>query len=238
MIRKARRNIKNKCEFCDFCTEGNRKYELIQLFLKHKESCFSNKVNTTARNRNCSDCDFDGKDETNMKRHNRDKHDILTVSTSPPPKKKKNSLHITDIDEDMEIDAKDDIEKLSFKVDEMEIDDEEDDPIVTNEEKQKNERSDNIDANIKEKERKDDERESLFHDKQENTLKKKKKACDLKAEKAKLIRKKSKQATKDFKKKERKRKQSIQIHSPNIKRKLKFPNLRDIPESCKHLVNK
>ena len=78
----------------------------------------------------------------------------------------------------------------------------------------------------------------FFRDKQENTLKKKKKASDLKAEKAKLIRKKSKQATKDLKKKEKKRKQSLQIHSPNIKRKFKFPNLRDIPENCKHLVNK
>ena len=125
---------RNKCEFCDFCIEGNRKYELIQLFLKHKESCFLNKVKRTARNRKCSDCDFEGKDETNMKRHKRDQHEILTVSTSPPPKKKKNA-QITDIDEEMEmeIDAKDDIiVDLSFKVDDMEID-KEDDPIENNE---------------------------------------------------------------------------------------------------------
>ena len=37
----------------------------------------------------CNVCGFKAKNEPNIKRHMRDKHDIVSVSTSPPPKKTK-----------------------------------------------------------------------------------------------------------------------------------------------------
>lgn len=83
------KKYKNKCDDCDFKVVANRKYELIQVILRHKETCTSAKLKPLQKIKTCDVCEYVGKDEGNLKRHKRDKHDILTVSISPPPKKTK-----------------------------------------------------------------------------------------------------------------------------------------------------
>ena len=92
----------DNCDVCDFQVKTNRKYELIQIVLKHKETCSFRKQRQ--RSKTCTDCNFEGKDELNMKRHKRDKHNILTESTSPPPKKKKITKISTN--DEMDVDEK------------------------------------------------------------------------------------------------------------------------------------
>ena len=77
------------CGKCENKFETSRKYELIQQSLKHKETCASTKQDKYKHKKYCERCDFVAKNETLLKRHKRDNHDLLSASTSPPPKKTK-----------------------------------------------------------------------------------------------------------------------------------------------------
>ena len=72
-----------KCEFCAFEALSSKRYLAIQMLTKHKETCKTSK---------CVKCDFCVTDKNIMKRHMRDKHDVMSCSTSPPPKKKKDEV--------------------------------------------------------------------------------------------------------------------------------------------------
>ena len=73
---------------------------LIQQIKKHKGLNCQNKRGGTEV---CSECDFRTKDENLFKRHRRDKHEHMTASTSPPPKKMKISKHKKE--ENMEVEV-------------------------------------------------------------------------------------------------------------------------------------
>ena len=75
----------SKCCQCEIHFEASTKYGLIQHMLEHKEDCKPR----GGLNRTCSDCKYEAKNTLFLKRHMRDKHDVLSMSTSPPPKKHK-----------------------------------------------------------------------------------------------------------------------------------------------------
>ena len=96
------------------------------------------------------------------------------------------------------------------------------------------ERSRGKDENIMENNSKNEEKERLQLKERNDSEKKKKKTVELKTEKVKLVMKKQKQQKKDEKKKERKKRNSKIISSSNGQ-KFRIPNIRNIPENCKHL---
>ena len=65
------------------------------------------KIRKNKESKNCLSCDLVFHNEKDLKRHNRDNHDFMSVSTSPPPKKTKvtRSSSITE-QESMDIDEK------------------------------------------------------------------------------------------------------------------------------------
>ena len=84
---KKEKKYTSKCSKCENSFETTRKYELIKKVLKHKEECGTSKDKQNLKLRYCQICEFEVNDELHLKRHRRDKHDILTESTSPPQKK-------------------------------------------------------------------------------------------------------------------------------------------------------
>ena len=79
---------KNKCNDCNYCVESDKKYALVRTMLKHKRETCGKKPRGA---NNCDQCDYKTNDELMFKRHMRDFHDMNTVSTSPPPKRKRKS---------------------------------------------------------------------------------------------------------------------------------------------------
>ena len=84
---KKEKKYTSKCSKCVNSFETTRKYELIKKVLKHKEECGTSKEKQNLKSKYCQICEFEVNDELHLKRHRRDKHDILTESTSPPQKK-------------------------------------------------------------------------------------------------------------------------------------------------------
>ena len=111
----------NACEYCDFSITAGKKYVAVQLLLKHKDEC---------HHKTCSDCEFKAKNLQEMKRHIRDVHTIAFSSTSPPLKKKRmkrnDSIESMDIATDVLDISVEKEEDISFKFEEMEIDESED----------------------------------------------------------------------------------------------------------------
>ena len=128
----------NKCEFCGYEAQANKRYIALQLLKKHKEKhCTDLK---------CSKCGFNSNDRMVLRRHNRYQHEVMTNSTSPPHKRKKRLYEETPLEaepinvaehknsgsEKMDIDeniSEESIKDLSFKLEDMEIDTNEDDEI-------------------------------------------------------------------------------------------------------------
>ena len=156
----------------------------------------------------------------------RDEHDLMSSSTSPPPKKTKvNSTEEMDVDE-----SEDD---LSFKFEEMEIDQE------TNESSEATieERSNMMDEKIETKNKRTDEKDVITKKKKEQMEKKKRIQERIKLETIKKETKKRKQKKKD----EQKRRKMKVVENTVIEEepaKVKVPNIRNIPVNCAHLVNK
>ena len=223
-MRVNEKKYKNKCDDCDFKVVANRKYELIQVILRHKETCTSAKLKPLQKIKTCDVCEYVGKDEGNLKRQKRDKHDILTVSTSPPPKKTKIiSREKSEKCEEMDFEEES-VKDLSFKLEDMDIDD------SMNEMK---ERSKMMDEMIEEKRRKIEEEENINEMLKNSVANNKAKEEKLKVEKMKKLNKQRKQKKKDEKK--RSRRTSPKLVS-DVK-KSKIPNIKPVPENCVHLVN-
>ena len=139
------KRYRKQCENCNFIANSDKKYNLVRIILDHKESCCTNKMKKVKKMVKCDKCDFVQNYGGEMKRHLRDVHQITTESTSPPPKKKKSITE--EIDDQIELmDAEENIEDISFKLDEMEID--------SIDESLSMELSRKMDAKIKDKERK------------------------------------------------------------------------------------
>ena len=204
------KNYVSKCDLCGFDVTTIKKYLGIQKIAKHKEACSMRK---------CDECDYFAKDKSNMKRHMRDTHEISSISTSPPTKRKRrievgnNESELMEVEEDEHY-----VEELSLSMEEMEID---------QEEKILEERREYQDYKTKNKQLKQEKEELELRKKKLDVLEhqkseeKKKAACD------KNQKRKKKQKEKDMKKKLRKK-------SKNNANKV--VNLKDIPENVKHLV--
>ena len=96
-----------------------------------------------------------------------------------------------------------------------------------------NERSRLMDEKVKDIGRKNDQQERFFVKQRTDSLEKKKKAVERKVEKEKKMIKNRKQKNKDAKKKI-----NIKKLASNISPPIKVPNIREIPQNCKHLVDK
>ena len=87
------------CNQCDFTAIAEKKYLVLKVMTNHKKD---------KHYKFCGECDFKAKSLQDMKRHERDVHDKITGSTSPPTKKKRNisevinqSVEIMEIEENV-----------------------------------------------------------------------------------------------------------------------------------------
>ena len=136
----------NECGDCGLKLEAKRRYLVVQLLKKHKESCHG-KNNNAVFKTSCNLCDFKAKESYLLRRHMRDEHNINSGSTSPPQKKKK-ILSKDNFQESQEvIEDDDEVLNLSSKLEDMEIDE-----VVCEETKEMKERSDKIEKKVLEKE--------------------------------------------------------------------------------------
>ena len=222
------KTYQKKCEKCEFLVKANKRYTVAQNMIKHKEECHKSTVKSYKR-MNCSKCDFETRESLVMRRHMRDEHEAGTVSTSPPPKKKRKSPVESEENGDTQsMEIEEGIEDLSFKMEDMDIDNDEDGHKVNQKSKEMDEK-----INLK---RKNIERQETIH-----------KIKQLETEKIKLLieenqiksqkeqNKKRKQKSKD----ERKRK-NAKIRKANSTETpdKRFGNFRNIPDECRDLVDK
>ena len=218
---KAEKKYYSKCTECNHEIETKRKYELIQLSLKHKDVC--KKVNRDCKETHskgtCNVCGFVAKSEPNIKRHMRDKHDITSVSTSPPPKKTKVIVQEVS-EEEMEIDTNEITDNANKEHKNMEIDNIEE------------QRSKKMDQKVIAKAKKVEEEDRVFNNKRKLKEIRDKEHEELEIEKQKILTKQKKQKRKDEKKKLKNR--SIKADKVDHNR---MPNIRPIPRNISHLVN-
>jgi hypothetical protein len=92
---------------------------------KHEKRCCPKKLKKFCKTNNCDLCDFVAKDGGEMRRHMRDKHDVTTHSTSPPPKKTKVQSRESDNEGRISDDDNEKVENISLGVKHMEIDENE-----------------------------------------------------------------------------------------------------------------
>ena len=183
-----------KCEFCAFEALSSKRYLAIQMLTKHKETCKTSK---------CVKCDFCVTDKNIMKRHMRDKHDVMSCSTSPPPKKKKDEVEEKE-DKPAPMEAEEEcFVDLSKSLEDMNIENSEEEDRVK-------ERSRLKDEKIKEKERNNEEKELILKNKRLNAHEKQINADNRKSELVKNVNKKRKQKFKDVKMLRKEQKQKMQ----------------------------
>ena len=213
---KEERRYTSKCGQCDEFFQTSKKFELIKILLKHnKEACGLTKVKQNIKGKFCPTCNFEVNNELQLKRHKRDKHDIQSVSTSPPPKKTKisqNELH--NIQEQMDLDES--------NQEDMDVDINESEEDI---------RSRMMDEKVEAKAKKIEAEEKVYQDrkKMEEERIKEKEASEL--EKQKLSAKKKKQKVKMEKKKSRKNSEKEKINSI-------FSNMKPLPKNIAHLCKK
>ena len=207
---KEEKKYTSKCKECEHSFETTRKYELIKQLKNHKQI----HVNQPKyKQKYCSICDFATNSEQHLKRHKRDKHDELSVSTSPPPKKSK--VDLKQSEEGMEIDEPNEVE--------MDIDDIEDDVVI---------RSKMMDEKIVAKAKKIEEEEKKYQEMKNKEEERKKEKEAMEHQERKLSVKQKKQKIKDEKKKTRKKKETEQNELKDI------PNIKPVPNNIAHLCNK
>ena len=153
-----------------------------------------------------------------MRRHTRDHHDIIIGSTSPPPKRKKkvtvdNAVNAESMDTENV-----DINDLSLKLDEMEVD--------TPDSKNMNEESNLKDEKIREKERKNEEKEQLSKAGRKKII-----AEEEELEQSKSMNKKRKNLLKLLRKKTNKKMRK----NKSLRVETGISNIKSIPDNCKHL---
>ena len=221
----------NNCEFCGYETQAKKRYRTIQLLKKHKEIC--------SKHLKCTRCDFSSNDRMDLRRHNRDQHEDMLNSTSPPLKRKKRMFEKTPIEpeplvvtkrsdsEEMEIDenTSEEIKDLSFKLEDMEIDTINKDEEISN----------MVDRKIIEKAKRIEGEERLSDLKLKANEIKKKKEEEVNIEKTRKLNKMRKQKIKDEKKKRNKKDKNKSKNEVFVS---KIPNIRQVPKNCIHLVKK
>ena len=204
---------------CSKCgNKYSRKYELIQHSLKHKKMCSPIKIRKNKESKHCQSCDLVFNKEQDLKRHRRDTHDFMSVSTSPPPKKTKATQSTNIIwQEDMDIDEKETAE-------DMEIDNLETEEAI---------RSKLMDEKIRNKEEIMEENERTFQEQKLINENRKKKLKEIEIENQKQLIKQKRQRRKDEKKRSQKvnKKKKTDTKSGKI-----IPNLKPIPRNIAHLV--
>ena len=140
------------CENCEFKIVAERKYLALKILSKHKREKHA-KI--------CSECDFNALNLQELKRHLRDTHGKISISTSPPAKKKRRGEEVEkENPEDMETDEN--VSNLSSQVEEkesnkMDID-------IEDSEKIKRELSDKMDMKVKNKQQKIDADEKKWEE--------------------------------------------------------------------------
>ena len=206
---KEEKKYTSKCIGCKHAFETTRKYEIIKQLKEHKKVCLSPPKH---KQKYCVTCGFKTKNEQHLKRHNRDKHDELTASTSPPPKKSKVDIKQSQEGMDMDIDEQNDMD--------MEIDQEE-----------FKIRSKRMDQKIEAKAIKLEEEEKRYQEKKKVEIERKKEKEALEHHKRKLSIKQNKQKIKDEKRKSRKKNEIKNNELKNI------PNVKPLPKNIAHLCN-
>ena len=158
-------------------------------------------------------------------KHLRDKHEVGSSSTSPPPKKKRKTPNEITKDEDMEVESNEEIKDLSFRMEEMEIDNNMEEEIMS--------RSKMVDNKIKSKHETIERQDTVLKQKLLEEEKKKKIEKEIEAQELKEQNKKRKQKSKDDRKrKNRKSRRCEEFQNKN----LNFSNLKEIPENIKQAV--
>ena len=201
------------CSQCGIILEARRKYELLRHIKRHKEIC-TVKGNF---NKSCVDCEYETRNDHNLKRHMRDKHDVLSASTSPPTKKAKilNVEHVLTADEIMDID--DINETITNNLDDEEI------------------ISRMMDDKVKEKAKKIEEENDIFSRKQKEKIVEREKLEEIEKESQRILNKQRKQKSKDERKRKNKKKL---LEKSEEKQRFYVPNIIPIPKNIEHLVNK
>ena len=204
---KDDQKYQNKCDRCEFAVKADKRYVIIQSMKKHKEEECLNR--TLKLNNQCDLCGYKDTSYTSLKRHKRDKHDIKTMSTSPPTKKLR--------------------QYFSFKSTEpMDID-----PQEINEQQK---RSDIMDEKIKEKERINEEKATILKNKKIEEDKRRKDMEAKLLEQSQKLNKKRKQSLKDQRKiANKKSKQKDVAIEDDVKNDFN-QKIKEVPENCKHLV--
>ena len=117
-------NERSICEWCDEKFTGAMKYQAINALLTHKKKCTNKPKMETMDTvkRKCDACEYNAKNEKDMKSHMRDAHLNISSSTSPPPKKKRASKDIDKV-ECITIDTDDpiDTDDLVSSIEDMDI---------------------------------------------------------------------------------------------------------------------
>ena len=203
---KEEKKYTYKCKLCQIYLETLRKYELIQKILKHNETCGMPNVKPIKKSGYCENCEFKASDELHLKRHRRDKHDLMSASTSPPTKKSKMSK--IQMQEDMDID--------DSRQEDMDVDNDENEEVI---------RSKIMDEKIKVKAKKVEEEERIYQEKKKKEEERKKELEVIEIEEKKRSVRKRKQKNKVENKKSRKTKDI----SSNI------PNVKPVPKNVAHL---
>lgn len=168
----------------------------------------------------CHQCDFTSNSKIEMKKHMRDQHEVLTDSTSPPQKRKRRGIE----KKEHETEPMDCEENKIESVEDMDINEEE---------VMKKKISDQMDAKVLEKRKLYEEKENEFKKQKKDLIEMKKKEEENEKKVVKETNKKRKQVTRQKSKKINKR-----IRASEEIKKNKVPNIRNIPENCKHLLNK
>ena len=147
--------VGKKCDYCDLKIWSGNDSEVRKKMLDHHKTCTSfPQFVDVSKEYNCKECDYKTANEDNMKRHNRDKHGAVNVSTSPKHKKRKHTVNVENMDVDYPS-----IEAKKCDIDSMEIDDPKD--ILT-------ERSKKWDEKVMRKnEKNDQEMQKFFSQKEE-----------------------------------------------------------------------
>ena len=173
----------------------------------------SPKLKQKKKQKVCQTCEFITNDEHNLKRHKRDKHDMNSASTSPPPKKTKVDIKCTQ--ENMEIDEQ--------NLEDMDVDIIEDEAGI---------RSRLMDEKIEAKAKKIEEEERIYRETKKKEEERKKAVEALEKEKREQSIRQQKQKVKDVKRKNRKKNDMKTKDIHNI------PNIKPLPLNIAHLCNK
>ena len=110
------RDFQVRCDYCDMKVGAENEVQGKHLLSKHHESCsFVPKQLEVEQKFCCKECGFTTMQENVFKRHRRDTHEALTASTSPKPKKRKESpnVELMEVDEPLKDDNEMEIEYQS-----------------------------------------------------------------------------------------------------------------------------